>query len=68
MFAAYESTANILLNKKNEWNGNRIPRLRVEVQDKIDENEEEQKDESYQDYRNRLLAKLNKTKPAKRSN
>ena len=31
------SGAEIILNKKNEWNESRIPRLRVEIADKIEE-------------------------------
>ena len=33
------SRADIVLNKKCEWNGSRIPRLRVEVGDKLNEEE-----------------------------
>ena len=31
------SGAEIVLNKKNEWNGSRIPRIRVEVADTLEE-------------------------------
>ena len=36
------SKADIVMNSKGEWNGSRIPRIVIEVGDKIQEEEEEQ--------------------------
>ena len=38
------SGAEIILNKRNEWNGSRIPRIRIEVADRLEGELEEQGD------------------------
>ena len=36
------SSAEIILNKKGEWNGSRIPRIKIEVADKLDDEEKDE--------------------------
>ena len=50
------SMADIILNKKSEWNGSKIPRLRVEVGEQLDNEERNKRGEKVSSKR-RLAAK-----------